>query len=226
MPRVALTVGRLDVEAGEVARLHALLDADEQARAARFRFERDRRRFVVRRGRRRELLGQCVGAAPHELRFAADAFGKPRLLGNELRFSSSHSGEHWAVAAGGVDLGLDFERIEPAIDHRGLAAALFAPAEQAALNSLTGTAAVRGFFDCWARKEAFVKAIGLGLSHPLDAFEVSVGAEPLLRRGGTGWAIAAPALDPALACALVAVDDGGPLAVEVHCWGAETAIAA
>jgi 4'-phosphopantetheinyl transferase len=122
----------------------------------------------------------------------------------------SHSGDFWAVAIGERELGLDIELIDPAFDRAGTIG-LFAPGEQQALAALSGQAALDAFFACWTRKEAFVKAIGLGLSHPLSAFEVSVGAEPTLLSGGQDWRLLAPRLAPGLATAIAATDDGGPI---------------
>jgi len=87
----------------------------------------------------------------------------------------SHSDELALVAFGlDADLGVDVERIEPRRADRGVARRFFAEREIQALEAFPPDAWTRGFFDCWTRKEAFIKAIGEGLSHPLDAFEVSV----------------------------------------------------
>ena len=87
----------------------------------------------------------------------------------------------------GVPLGCDIEAIDPAIDWPPLARAFFSTAENDALAALDGSEARAAFFACWSRKEAFVKALGLGLSYPLDAFTVSVGAAPVILSGGDGW---------------------------------------
>jgi len=115
------------------------------------------------------------------------------------------------------------ESIDRTADHRavfGLPATctLFSNAstpntERAALSALPPEAARRAFFACWARKEAFVKALGLGLSYPLDAFDVSVGAQPELLSGGEGWAIGDAPDIPGYATAIVAGDDTAPLVV-------------
>jgi 4'-phosphopantetheinyl transferase len=183
---VAVRFGRLDVPADEEARLAALLDPDERARAARFRFARDRRRFVVRRGRAREWLAGAGGGDPARLRFTATAHGKPELPGGP-RFSLSHSGETMMLAIGDTPLGCDIEAIDPTLDWPPLASTFFAPAETAALAALAPEPARTAFFACWSRKEAFVKALGLGLTYPLDAFTVSVDAVPKIVSGGEGW---------------------------------------
>jgi len=186
MAAVAVRFGRLDVAPEEEARLAALLDADERARAARFRYARDRRRFVVRRGRAREALAEAAGGDPARLRFSVNDHGKPRLPAGP-HFSLSHSGETMMLAIGDTELGCDVEGIDASLDWRPLARSFFSPAENEALAALDGLAARIAFFACWSRKEAFVKALGLGLAYPLDAFTVSVDATPAILDGGAGW---------------------------------------
>lgn len=216
MARVALWHGRLDVAPAEVERLRALLSMPEQARAERFRFARDRRRFIVRRARLRACLATPTGIDPARLTFALGANGKPRLVEPGPQFSLSHSGEHWLVALAAVDVGADIEAINPAIDCDDTARGLFGPAEIAALGALPDSERRRAFFDVWARKEAFVKAIGQGLSYPLDAFRVSTGTFADLLDGGDGWAMRRIDIAPDVAGAVVARDDGLPLVVAIQ----------
>lgn len=210
MAAIALFTGSLEVPASEERRLLALLAPDERARSERFRFARDRRRFVVRRARLRETLARVTGTRPARLRFVTGPFGKPELLGGPP-FSLSHSNERWLLAVGDRPLGVDCEWIDPDLDWRPIARSLFRADECAALEY----AGASGFFACWARKEAFVKALGHGLSYPLDAFAVSVGDEAALLAGGDGWRIAALPLGPDYAGALVAQDDGEPLSFRI-----------
>jgi len=183
---VAVRFGRLEAAAHEEARLAALLDADERARAARFRFARDRRRFVVRRGRAREWLAEEIGGNPAQLSFSVSAHGKPELRGGP-HFSLSHSGETMMLAISDAALGCDIEAVDPALDWPPLARTFFSPAENAALATLAPGPARTAFFACWSRKEAFVKALGSGLSYPLDAFTVSVTEHAAIVSGGEGW---------------------------------------
>jgi len=203
---------RLDVDAGELAALTGLLGADERARADRFRFARDRRRFIVRRARLRQRLGAWVGRAPESLVFAANSHGKP-VLADGPPFSLSHSGDTILLAIGDSEVGCDIEWIDPALDWAPLAATFFTATERAALAALPAEAGRHAFFACWARKEAFVKALGLGLSYPLDAFDVSVEAQAELLSGGEGWAMACGPALAGYATAIVAHDDGMPLGV-------------
>jgi 4'-phosphopantetheinyl transferase len=200
---------RLDVDDTP---LTAIIGADERARADRFRFPRDRRRFIVRRARLRQLLGAWVGRTPETLVFTENSHGKPILAGGPP-FSLSYSADMMMLAIGDADVGCDVEWIDPALDWSPLAETFFTRTERAALAALPPAAARRAFFACWARKEAFVKALGLGLSYPLDAFDVSVSGTAELMSGGEGWALGdAPAI-PGYATAIVAGDDSAPLVV-------------
>ena len=207
MARVAVHFETLAVDD---ATLTHLLGADERARADRFRFPRDRRRFVVRRARLRQVLAAWVGRAPEALTFTENSHGKPILVDGPP-FSLSHSADMMMLAIGDAEVGCDLEWIDPALDWPPLAETFFTPAERAALAALPPEAARRAFFACWARKEAFVKALGLGLSYPLDAFHVSVGGSAELLAGGDGWAMGVGPAMPGYATALVTCDDGAPL---------------
>jgi 4'-phosphopantetheinyl transferase len=167
----------LAVNAGAVSRLAADLSEDERARAARFTFERDARRFVVARGALRALLGRYLDASPRALAFTYGAHGKPALEGpgGALSFNLSHSGEVAVVAVGWRrTLGVDVELWRPLPDLDALAARSFAPRERAVLDALPEGERHPAFFRCWTRKEAFIKATGQGLAQPLDAFVVSL----------------------------------------------------
>lgn len=212
MASVAVTFAALDAEPDALRACWGILDRAERIRAGKFRFERDRRRFILRRGRLRRLLAAHTGTAAAELRFQQNGFGKPRLAAGP-HFSLSHSAERMMVAISDVEVGCDIERIDPALMWGPLAESLFAPGERASLEKLSAAAARTAFFHCWARKEAFVKALGLGLSHPLEAFVVSVRADARLIAGGEGWAMAAVEAGAGYAAAVATRDDGLPLVI-------------
>jgi 4'-phosphopantetheinyl transferase len=148
----------------------SVLDAEERQRAERFAFDRDRVRFRRRRAHLRHVLAGYVGRDPAALRFSRNRFGKPSLMGEPMSFSTSSSGGLALIAVGTGALGVDVEMIRPATADRDVARRLFAEEEAAAvLDGDTGD-----FFRCWTRKEAYVKAIGCGLSFPLHSFAVDV----------------------------------------------------
>ena len=155
------------------------LAADERARAQRFYFERDRDHFIVARGVLRAILGRYSSRAPEGLSFTYGAHGKPALAGasgaEAIRFNVSHSGEValYAVARG-VEVGVDLERIRFDVSAAEIAERFFSRREVEMLRALPADAQRDGFFRCWTRKEAYIKARGEGLSLPLDQFDVSL----------------------------------------------------
>lgn len=193
---------RLDVDAATQAALAALLTPEEVAQAARFHHDDHRRRFVVRRARLRQALGARLGCDPAQVPIVRDGAGKPHVAGWAGHFNSSHSREVMLLAFADRPIGCDVETIDPGFGWRALADRLFAGEERRALAALDDQDGCPAFFRCWARKEAFVKAIGQGLAWPLDAFAVTCGQRAQITRGGQGWAISA--LDqPGLAAAIV-----------------------
>ena len=202
MTSVSLHVERLDTSDAAIGRGMGLIDDGERLQAARFRFARDAARFIARRARLREILAARTGEAPERLAFARGPHGKPVLANGAPHFSLSHSHGLIMVAIAPVEVGCDIERIDPDLDWRPLAGRFFSPREQRALLDLPDARARRAFFDCWSRKEAYVKAIGLGLSYPLDAFDVSVGRAAHLH-GRTDWILADAAPEDGYAGAVV-----------------------
>lgn len=170
-----------DLDQGEetLRRLSGLLSEDELTRAARFHFRRDRDRFVAARGALRGILGRYVGAEPRLLRFSYDHYGKPSLRGEDsrdgLRFNVSHSGGVALYAlARGREVGVDVELVREEFAGFDIAERFFSEREVSALRALPPREHARAFFDCWTRKEAYIKARGEGLSHPLHRFAVSL----------------------------------------------------
>jgi 4'-phosphopantetheinyl transferase len=205
----------LDSPPSVLRRLEAILTPDEISRATRFRFAVHRNRFVQRRGVLRLLLAGWLGVPPADVGIEYTVHGKPVLSARhatDLRFNLSSS-EDLALYAfsRGRDLGLDVERIRPGVAEESVAERFFAPAEVAALRALPESRQPVAFFDCWARKEAYVKAQGMGLSLALDSFEVSFGdggPARLLRtapdpREAARWTMVALAPAPGFAGALV-----------------------
>ena len=159
--------------------LSAVLSPEERVRAARPYGERGRRHAVVARGFLRRVLARYVDVAAEALAFVYGDRGKPSFAETvehaDVRFNLSHSGEVAILAvARGRDLGTDVERLRALPDHASIAARFFSPAENAELLSRWSADPVRGFFTCWTRKEAYIKATGMGLGQPLDGFDVAI----------------------------------------------------
>ena len=169
----------LDPSASWVERLQRNLSPDELQRAARFHFPRDRRRFTVARGVLRDILSRYLGVPPSELRFRYSSYGKPALADGfddrGVRFNLSHSHEMalFAVTCG-REVGIDIEYLDREIRAEEIAEHFFSTRERASLRALPAEAKHAAFFNCWTRKEAYIKAHGEGLSLPLDQFDVSL----------------------------------------------------
>jgi 4'-phosphopantetheinyl transferase len=190
---------RLDVLAG-------YLSPDERARADRFHFPRDRRRYLAARGTLREILGAYLERAPAALAFAYGPQGKPALDPPDaagLDFNLSHSADIALFAlARGRPVGVDVEAARDLSDMPGVAARVMTAAELAAFEALPEDARPPAFFAHWTRKEAYMKAVGAGFSLPPESFAVAG-----LR--AAGWTLRDLAPPPGFA-ACVAVP--GPLA--------------
>jgi len=155
------------------------LAADEQARAERFYFERDRQHFIIARGVLRAILGGYLNRAPERLSFCYNSHGKPALAGESgvdaIRFSVSHShGVALYAVTRGREVGIDLERIRLDLAVAEIAERFFSRREVAMLRTLPTAEQREAFFRCWTRKEAYIKARGEGLSLPLDQFDVSL----------------------------------------------------
>jgi len=163
-----------------------LLSPDERTRAQRFRFRRDENRYVIGRAKLRLILAVYTGSAPGDIRFAYGEQGKPELVDHpRVRFNLANS-EGNALVAISVDheLGVDLERIRPQFADEHIAEHFFSETEVKVLRMLPNSQQEQAFFECWTRKEAFLKAKGGGLSVPLDMFVVAFGpgqAAALLR---------------------------------------------
>lgn len=152
------------------------LSYSERERADRFLHADTRSRWIVARNALRQILA-CYADTPAEtLRFSLSDYGKPQLIGTvaEIAFNLTHTRNRALVAVGSAAaVGIDAEMIRP-IDWRELSESFFAPAEAAGIAALPPDQRLDGFFACWARKEAFAKAVGSGLSIGFDKFSVEV----------------------------------------------------
>ena len=154
----------------------ALLDRTELQRARRFIDSAHSRRFIVAHAALREILGRWLGREPGAIDFELSAHGRPLLRNGGAVFSLSHSADMalCAVTSEG-ELGVDIER-RRSLEHRALGRRFFSASEADALEELPEDEREAAFFDCWVRKEAYIKAKGLGLALALDSFALSVPA--------------------------------------------------
>jgi 4'-phosphopantetheinyl transferase len=170
----------LAVPEREVLRCRQLLSSDEAERADRFYFQEHRWRFTVARAAMREILGKYAHVPPQDLIFSYGAKGKPDLSGllkeSGITFNLSHSKEYALLAvARGLNVGVDIEAVNHEFASEEIAERFFSASEVDRLRALCANERADGFFSCWTRKEAYIKALGEGLSVPLDSFEVAFG---------------------------------------------------
>jgi 4'-phosphopantetheinyl transferase len=219
---------RVDAEAWPGIEWSSFLCKDERDRARRFKFAHDAYRYTASRALLRIVLAEYLRLDPRDLVFDYSTNGKPFLSrGGQLRFNLSHS--HDAALIGvtlGREIGVDVERIRDDLDDlevEEIARQFFSKAEQSALATLPAIRRRGAFFDCWTRKEAFVKARGDGLSLPLDQFDVSVRPdEPAClvatrpdANEAAAWEAAAVAVEHGYAAAVVTQTGPVPLSYAV-----------
>lgn len=179
LPAGEVHVWRADfrLQSASVQTLFSRLSPDEQERADKFVFNKDRGRFIISRAALRQILGGYLNVSPEQIRFTCNQYGKPQLDSNDnlICFNASHSQNVGLYAfARGREVGVDVEFINEEFAGLEVAGRFFSPDEIAALNNLPQEQRTAAFFSCWTRKEAFIKAVGQGLSFPLNEFTVSV----------------------------------------------------
>lgn len=183
-PEIEVWQAHLDPGAEPVLQCSAMLSYDERLRADRFHYERDRRRFIVARGTLRMLLSSYLDIPPTGITFGYTKHGKPFVTsaGTQIHFNVSHSEERALyVISRKYPVGVDVEYLNRNIAYNGLAKRFFTYDERAALQRLPKSDRQRAFLACWTRKEAIVKAMGDGLSLPLDQVEVAIDPDTVPR---------------------------------------------
>lgn len=176
---VHIWTARLSSHAASVTALEHLLSPSEKATANRFHFVRHRLSYVFAHGALRQILSSYVERAPDEIRFTQNAFGKPFLVDADdpghTCFNMSHSGDVVLVAVTrDRHIGADVELMRPLDDFAGIAQSNFTHQECALIKRYPAEMQQTAFFTCWTRKEAFIKAVGKGLSIPLNTFDASI----------------------------------------------------
>ncbi len=166
-----------DLASGRLEKFVRVLNADERARAERFRFERDRNRYVVSRASLRLLLSEYTQARATDLEFVYGEQGKPALASpaHDIEFNLSHSADLCLLAfANGSRVGIDIESKERDVSFVDLAKRFFSEIEYDQIRRLAASERREAFYAVWTRKEAYIKALGEGVTHGLDNFTVTV----------------------------------------------------
>jgi len=209
----------LPTDVHRTRQMFALLSPAERVRAARFAFDRDRRTFVMSHGILRTLLAAVSHGDPARLRFREGLRGKPYLVDAPagLQFNLSHCEGYCLVGLGrGPAIGVDIECVRATDDMPQLVRQCFSAAERREFDALPAGERSRGFFNGWTRKEAFIKAVGDGLSYPLEKFDVTLtpGQPPRLqaiggsKRAAAAWSMAASEPAPGVLAAVAVAAPG------------------
>lgn len=177
--KVHVWLAPLDVSTARIERFLQTLSADEVSRAGHFHFERDRYRFIAARGTLRQILGRYLGEHPRKILLGYTSHGKPVLGGGSgyetLRFNLSHSGAFAVYAvADSREVGIDIERINDDVAVEEIAQKFFSPKERWVLEKTRKDMRNKAFFQYWTRKEAFTKALGEGISFPMEQCDVTL----------------------------------------------------
>jgi 4'-phosphopantetheinyl transferase len=212
---------RQQPEAALTADWHAYLTVDEIARAARFKFSPDAWRFCLARALLRIVLASYVRCQPHELKFGSKGRDKPLLLDDgQLQFNLSRRDSMVLIGVTQQrEIGVDIERLRHDFEVETIAQQFFSAAEQAVVAELPVAHRAQAFFNCWTRKEAFLKATGEGLFRQLDTFDVSLrpgeSARLLATRPDTGeaarWEFMLPDPGPGYVAAVIVENGPVPL---------------
>jgi len=201
----------------------SILSSDELARAAKFKFERDRRRYVISHTALREILAGYLETAAANLEFVEVGNGKPKLAASfgasGFEFNLSHSHERALIAvAPGRELGIDIEFIKADFPFSEIAGRFFTAKEVAALRTLSVHLQRQAFYKCWTSKEAFLKAKGTGLSGKLDEVEIILEGDERVRIDARvpGWSLAE--LNPGDGYEAALVSAGKAAQFQVYRW--------
>lgn len=197
--------------------MFSTLSDEERVRIGRMRTSADRARAIVGRGGLRYLAGRYLGVDPADVRLVRDSHGKPSFgceHATRLHFNVSHSGDLALIAlAWGRSVGVDVEQVRPDVDVVHTALPLFSSADRGAIGRLPSERRVMAVYDSWTRREAYLKALGVGLSFRLDTFDV------LRHEAGSSILSSVRFVDFVTNCAVRGVDAGGGYSAAVAVCG-------
>ncbi len=226
MPEFAISPGTVHLWWARVSeaephldRLRRTLNSDETERAARFRVEDARQRFIVARAVLRSVLGRATGVDPADLVFVYGEHGKPRLPAGGPSFNVSDSGDFVVVALASADLGVDAEVVRPLARREQLARRICTQREFEAIESIPEAERDASILRLWTCKEAALKAVGTGLSGGVRNVEIDLrpDAPPRLHRlcgEIDGWTLLPVTLEPTVVCTVVIRGDGWQVGIQ------------
>jgi 4'-phosphopantetheinyl transferase len=216
---IHLWLARVSEAEPHLDRLRRTLNSDETERAARFRVEDARQRFIVARAVLRSVLGRATGVDPADLVFAYGEHGKPRLPAGGPSFNVSDSGDFVVVALASADLGVDAEVVRPLARREQLARRICTQREFEAIESIPEAERDAATLRLWTCKEAALKAVGTGLSGGVRNVEIDLrpGGPPRLHRLRgeiDGWTLLPVTLEPTVVCSVVIRGDGWQVGIQ------------
>lgn len=166
----------------------SVLNETEKEKASKYRFENDHNCAVISRGILRILLGTYLKTSPKNINFQFGDYGKPTIIASNIEFNISHSANSIVMAFTlKSKIGIDVEYTKKSIDVKKISEHFFSKEEISSLLSLHKNYQQQAFYNCWTRKEAFIKALGCGLSFPLDQFVVSLDSTKNASLLATKW---------------------------------------
>jgi 4'-phosphopantetheinyl transferase len=214
---------RLDDDKFDLQRAREIVSDDERKRAERFKFERDRRRYLIAHAALHGILGRYLTIRSEPINFDYGSNGKPKLsqalTPSGVQFNLSHSNEMAVLAlTRGGEVGVDIEFVKDNFEFQDVAERFFRTKEVAAMRSLPAHLQRRAFFKCWTSKEAFLKAKGSGLSGKLDEVEITLTANQQVQITASvpGWTLAE--LEPIDGYEAALVVEGAPLPISHYLW--------
>jgi len=165
----------LETTSDKIKDYESFLSADELYKANRYKFEKDRFHYITGRALLRNILSRYLNQFPGEIVFSYSDKGKPFIKDTEVKFNLAHSGGRAVYAvANNMDIGIDIEFMRELPDALQIAKRFFSEKEVVEFSEIREDDIRTAFFNCWTRKEAFIKAVGEGLSYPLKDFSVTL----------------------------------------------------
>ena len=198
LPKGAIHLWKLKLNNGDVPleRYQAWLSADEQERAESFSYEEGRQKFIVSQAGLRFLIGQYQGNRPESVIFTYNPYGKPEInalrRGKSLQFNLTHSGDLALYAfAREARVGIDLELLSRRIEVKRMAPRVLSAAELESFNSLPENQQKEAYLLAWTQKEAYLKAIGTGLTR--EGMKITVDISPETHPAAEGKGLTLPA---------------------------------
>ena len=165
----------LELTADKLIESESLLSPDELQKAYRYKFEKDRDHYIAGRAFLRRILGRYLNQSPDKISFSYSEKGKPYIIDSPVKFNLAHSGGKAVFAfAENAEVGIDIEYMRELPDALQIAKRFFSDEEVNEFMKVSDDEIKPAFFNCWTRKEAFIKAVGDGLSFPLKDFTVTI----------------------------------------------------